>query len=530
MLADSLLKVIKKAPTEGLDMLSHLVAAGAFSLDTPLPVAGQSKAQPFVIELHAQALADLRSISNVQHGGLLQAMYTPAGLTRWKETGLLSSVFAQQSSGGKWVPHAVLDMLADVSDRANARPPVVVKLSKDIDNWLAALTPVFPQTMLDQVGGELLCRAMELELNAATHALWPRVGATALDAQGRPAVLRATRVEHWTRYLKEGGSLDIEVGQEGTRLWECLLARSLTPTTPSRAHFQHAFEDWFIRQDRPEFEEGVRALAVAKIQHAKSMSPDQWIQMFSRSGTDWVQWRTSEKSQRPAWLAIALAHPEQAMFSAFDQAPALLAMLPSELYAQARQSMALGEVSAAKLPERAQEALERLAALVDRQGWRATAQPLIEKIQPFMFTEKDTLSRVATLGARDPLAWWGNEVASAQLAKVRAQELVAKDPLPPRAPLEAWVALHEGWDSPWIRVASSFARAVRAGAMEELVAQDPTDALTLLADTEGQKWLISLRKHFSGDRRKQVDAWMDNLRLELDTPQVGSGSARAPRL
>jgi hypothetical protein len=389
-----------------------------------------------------------------------------------------------------------------------------------------------PESAWEDVGSQFLELAFEMDLSACVHAAWGRVPVLRLGAQGRPALMSAKRAMHWERFINEGGSLDDIAGDQP--LWRGLLEQCRKgPACGKRGKtsFLGAFEQAFLarcvtdkdlpnKNDQKALAQHVKSLVFARLGTAQNTTPEHWVEMFRAAEPDWVTW--TDKTGRPIWQAVGMAHKDLAFFQALEKCPAVLAQLNPEEFGRARMWSAMGAM--AQMGEEQSKAVEQFLGLIKQHGWVTGNVAGVTVISELALGLPDA-KKIQAVAELSPEAWWGAD------DKRQATERGLFFQLPRVKPKAAsWLILTQSTDGgPWLAAAHALAMAMKSK-MEPLMALGNSDQRVVASDPEARAVLKDLHAQMPTALRKRYMAWLKHVDMELATPVSAASTRSTPRL
>jgi hypothetical protein len=512
-----LMKAVKAAPKPGLELVLAMLSEGRLDLDEPIE--GKLGLMDTLID---QALYESSNRTAPSFSGtLIKGLFSLDTLDQW----LLASenkAFARKDRNGTWVPLALLHAVETTSANSkNFSSKGQVPTKKELDKWCSKVAATLPNEFWEEAGGAFLAKSLSMDLHATVHQAWTRISPLSLDSRGIPALLSAKSDAHWLRFI--GSHEDPETLIEGEPLWKILLEVCKEKPARPASTFLGAFEDWFVQWAgaQPSMKGAIQGLVQARVGAPLSYSPERWVNLFKASPNDWSSWST--RKNEAVWACVARGSSLD-FFRAMDANPQLIKKIDRNEYAKIKM---LGAIQA--FATTAVDPAPRAKFLGDTlrsQGWNPDLAPYASRFArlPLEFATAQSIRKLAT----DEALWFGPSQNREMLGRELFLMLpdLAKEGKPR---LQAWLEIVSGEQySDWLSVGRGFASAIR-GKMEDLQSVSRPSLNTVASDPGGMAALEDMGKNFAGARRKEFNAWLESVKLEVASPRVQM-SRSSPRL
>lgn len=389
---------------------------------------------------------------------------------------------------------------------------------KDFDSFLSGCLSHMPKDFWSEAGGEFMGSCFSSGLKRAANEAWKYTSPISLDKNGRPAIMAATTLNEWRRFIEENH--DPETRIENDKLWCMLLKECKEKPINTRSTFLGGFEDWFVSWARGKKELKNEILELAKVRMVKprEYGGERWVSLFRASDDKWPSWIT--KSGVPVWEIASDCGVD--FFDAIDRCPDLVSKVDPDRYRFKKMQSLLQLLS-----QNEQDNFDyskRLSELVNSNGWSPGLAPYFNHFLSVKMND-ELRPVIESLKESEPSLWWGDGNLSGGIGKDMFLEIdkITKD----QAHLvPSIVEYMEGGSSPWIEVSRGFLGSLKGGQMVHVQAINRDSAAHVARDEDGVKQLEKLRMGFNGERRKEYMSWLDSIKLDAASLTVKkSGSS-----
>lgn len=496
--AARLVDVIGSSPKAGLDLASSLLReqrVDAMELVAPN--------QTFLDALFSRAISQGYLFASA----LSRELFLFKGHNEFHQASS-HQLLTRKNSQGDWPLVELIEAFEDARAARKKGVRSAVDMDgyrKSFDGFLSGSLKHMPQDFWDEVGGAFMSSCFSNGFKRAANEAWKYTSPLSLDRHGRPAIMAATTIHEWQRFIEENHDPEARIGDDP--LWQILLKEAKVKPTNSATSFLGGFEDWFVSWARAQKALKNEILELAKVRMAKprEYGGKRWVSLFRASDDKWFSWTT--KSGIPVW-EIASGCGEE-FFDAMDQSPDLISKIDQDRYHCKKVQWLLYCLCENK--DNNLEASRSFANLVESKGWPPELAPYL---MYFLSVEMNDELRsvIDLLKASNPSLWWGD----ADLKEIIGKDLflrvdkIAKDKA---HMVPSIIEYMEGSPSPWLNVSKGFLGSLRGGAMTHIQSINREYAAYVARDQDGVQQLEKLRMSFNGVRRKEYMSWLDSVKL-----------------